>query len=180
MLTLEQNVTDILKEIGEDTTREGLVETPKRYLKFLREFTTKPEFNFTTFDSEGYDEMIVEANIPFYSLCEHHMLPFYGFATVAYIPGKRIAGLSKLARTVDYFAHGLQNQERITKEVAAFLQDKLDPQGVAVVLRAQHMCMTMRGVQKFDTWTTTSRLLGQFRTNADCRNEFLQLIRKGE
>lgn len=161
----------------DNTNREGLRETPKRYIKFMKEFLHTPEFNFTTFDAEGTDEMIIQTNIPFNSLCEHHVAPFFGYAHVAYIPNGRIVGLSKLARTVDLYAHNLQNQERITTQVAERLQEELNAKGVAVVLTAQHTCMSMRGVKKHDTWTTTSKMLGAFRDDINCRQEFLQLIK---
>ena len=173
---VEDNFVRILQYLGEDVTREGLIDTPKRYIKFLREFLTPKEFNFTSFDSEGTDEMIVQTNIPFYSLCEHHIAPFFGFATVAYIPNKKIVGLSKLARTVDLYANRLQNQERITTQIAERLLSELDPLGVAVHLKAQHLCMNMRGVKKHDTWTSTSKLLGLFKSDSTCRNEFLTFI----
>ena len=175
--TLEYHFEQILKGLGEDTTREGLKETPKRYIKFLKEFLTPKEFNFTCFDAEGTDEMIVQTNIPFYSLCEHHIAPFFGVANIAYIPKDKIVGLSKLARTVDLYANRFQNQERITTEVAERIQEELDPLGVAVTLKAQHLCMCMRGVKKHDTWTTTSKMLGTFKENLDTRNEFLNLIK---
>ena len=175
--TAEMNVTRILEAVGEDPTREGLKETPKRYMKFLREFLTPKEFNFTTFSAEGTDEMIVQTNIPFYSLCEHHIAPFFGIANVAYIPGDKIVGLSKLARTVDLYANKLQNQERITTQVAERLMKELSPKGVAVTMKAQHLCMCMRGVKKHDTWTVTSKMTGVFKTDANCRHEFLNLVK---
>ena len=167
----------ILKHFGEDTEREGLQETPKRYIKFLTEFLKPKEFNFTTFDAEGLDEMIIQTNIPFYSLCEHHTAPFFGVANVAYIPKDKIVGLSKLARTVDLYANKLQNQERVTFQVANRLQDELNPLGVAVSLKAQHLCMSMRGVRKHDTWTITTKLLGVFQDNDGARKEFLSFIK---
>jgi GTP cyclohydrolase I len=175
--TLEYHFRQILKGLGQDPTREGLKETPKRYIKFLKEFLAPKEFNFTCFDAEGTDEMIVQTNIPFYSLCEHHIAPFFGVANIAYIPKGKIVGLSKLARTVDLYANRFQNQERITTEVAERIEKELDPLGVAVTLKAQHLCMCMRGVKKHDTWTTTSKMLGTFKENLDTRNEFLNLIR---
>lgn len=171
----QDNFAEILKHLGEDPSREGLSETPKRYIKFMEEFLNPKEFNFTCFDAEGTDEMIVQTNIPFYSLCEHHVAPFFGFACVAYIPRNKIVGLSKLARTVDLYANKLQNQERITTQIAERLMKELDPLGVAVTLKAQHMCMAMRGVKKHDTWTTTSKMVGAFRDDLNCRNEFLRL-----
>lgn len=168
-------VVRLLEVLGEDPTREGLLDTPKRVLKFYREFLSVPEFNFTTFDSEGYDEMIVQKNIPFFSLCEHHMAPFFGTATVAYIPDKKIVGLSKLARTVKLYAGNLQNQERITSQVADRLEKELNPIGVAVILEARHFCMEMRGVKTTNTTTTTSKLTGVFR-NPEVRAELMAIV----
>ena len=173
----EWHFQQILNQLGEDTTREGLIETPKRYVKFMREFLEPKEFNFTSFDTEGTDEMIIQTNIPFYSLCEHHTAPFFGFANVAYIPNNKIVGLSKLARTVDLYANRFQNQERITNQIAERIQQELNPLGVAVTLKAQHLCMCMRGVKKNDTWTQTSKMIGVFKTDLNCRNEFLSLIK---
>ena len=174
---IEDSVRRILQYIGEDTNREGLKETPKRYIKFLKEFCTPPKFNFTVFDSEKMDEMIIQSNIPFHSLCEHHLLNFFGVGTIAYIPNGKIVGLSKLARSLEYFCRGLQNQERITTQVAEYLQKELKPEGVAVVLKARHSCMELRGVKKHDTWTTTSKMLGVFKDDLNCRNEFLNLVK---
>lgn len=173
----EWHFQQILIALNQDICREGLIDTPRRYIKFLREFITKQEFNFTSFDSEGADEMIIQTNIPFFSLCEHHVAPFFGFANVAYIPDKKIVGLSKLARTVDYYANNLQNQERITTQIAEKINTELKPLGVAVHLKAQHLCMCMRGVKKHDTWTSTSKMIGLFKENLNCRNEFLHLVK---
>lgn len=173
----EWHFQQILKQLGEDTTREGLIETPKRYIKFMREFLEPKEFNFTSFDAEGTDEMILQTNIPFYSLCEHHTAPFFGFASVAYIPNKRIVGLSKLARTVDLYANRFQNQERITTQIAERIQKELNPKGVAVTLKAQHLCMCMRGVKKHDTWTVTNKLIGIFKDEDKARSEYLNIIK---
>jgi GTP cyclohydrolase I len=172
----EEHFKMILMSLGEDVTREGLRDTPKRYIKFLREFLEPKEFKFTTFDAEGTDEMIIQTNIPFYSLCEHHIAPFFGVAHVAYIPKDKIVGLSKLARTVDLYANRLQNQERITTQIAERLMEELDPLGVGVNMKAQHLCMCMRGVKKHDTWTSTSKLLGCFKQEPETRQEFLNLI----
>ena len=177
---VEDNFCRILQYLGEDPTREGLLETPKRYIKFMKEFLTPKEFNFTSFDAEGTDEMIVQTNIPFYSLCEHHIAPFFGVANVAYIPKGKIVGLSKLARTVDLYANRLQNQERITTQVAERLQKELSPLGVAVTLKAQHLCMNMRGVKKHNTWTTTSKMIGVFKEDAKAREEFFNIINNGQ
>ena len=173
----EWHFQQILKQLGEDTNREGLIETPKRYIKFMREFLEPKEFNFTSFDAEGTDEMILQTNIPFYSLCEHHTAPFFGFASVAYIPNKRIVGLSKLARTIDLYANRFQNQERITTQIAERIQKELNPKGVAVTLKAQHLCMCMRGVKKHDTWTVTNKLIGIFKDEGKARNEYLNIIK---
>ena len=175
---VEDNVTRLLQYFGEDVNREGLQDTPKRYVKFFKQFLTPQEWNFTTFSSEGYDEMIVQTNIPFYSLCEHHIAPFFGYGHIAYIPKDNIVGLSKLARTLDLFANRLQNQERITTQVAEYLEEKLQPKGVAVSLSAKHMCMEMRGVKKHDTWTTTTKLIGAFKKDEDARLEFFNSIKK--
>ena len=172
---LESSVRNILAHY-DDVEREGLKETPKRYIKFLNEFLSPPSFNFTTFDAEGTDEMIIQTNIPFYSLCEHHLAPFFGVGHIAYIPKNKIVGLSKLARTLEYYSRRFQNQERITTQVAERLMKELDPVGVAVSLKAQHLCMSMRGVKKHDTYTITSKLLGCFK-DGECRNEFLNLIK---
>ena len=140
------------------------------------EFLNPPKFAMTTLDAEKTDEMIVQLDIPFYSFCEHHLLPFFGKGYIAYIPDKKIVGLSKLARTLETFSRRLQNQERITNQVADYLQENLQAKGVAVVLKARHMCMEMRGVKTSDTNTVTSKLLGYFRTDERTRAEFLNLI----
>lgn len=174
-IEIQDNVLRIL-EYFDDATREGLKETPKRYIKFLKEFLTPPEFNFTCFENDGTDQMIVQSNIPFYSLCEHHLAPFHGVAHVAYIPNDKIVGLSKLARTVEYYSRRLQNQERITTQIATRLMEELNAKGVGVVLQAEHLCVAMRGVKKHNTKTTTSALLGIFRA-VETRNEFLSIIK---
>ncbi len=161
----------------DDANREGLQETPKRYIKFLSEFLSPPEFNFTTFDSEGHSQMIVQTGIPFYSLCEHHLAPFFGIAHIAYIPDKKIVGLSKLARCLETYSRRFQNQERITEQVAAKLMYELSPLGVGVVLEAEHLCMAMRGVRKPNTKTRTSALRGVFESEPEVRAEFLTLTR---
>ena len=173
----EDIVIRLLEVLGENPNREGLKETPKRVLKFYRQFLNPPEYNFTVFDSEGYDEMIVQDNIPFYSLCEHHLAPFFGTATVAYIPNGKIVGLSKLARTVEWYAGNLQNQERITHQIANRLQEELNPLGVAVTLKAKHLCMEMRGVKTHDVYTTTTKLLGFFKDKPDTRDEYLRSMK---
>jgi len=169
-----------LISIGENTSREGLKETPQRVSQFLGDYfieSPKPFFNLTTFDSEKMDEMIVQKNIQFYSMCEHHLLPFFGTAAVAYIPNKHIIGLSKLARLVDFFARKPQNQERMTKQIAEFLQKEIKPLGVGVTVTARHMCMEMRGIKARGTETTTSFLTGAFRKDVSARHEFLHLVK---
>ncbi len=176
---LRQLISDLLPHIDGDAGREGLRETPKRYINFLKEFVNPPEFKFTTFANESPDsEMVIVKDIPFYSLCEHHMAPFFGIAHVAYLPGEKIVGLSKIPRVVDLFSRKLQNQERITDQVAGYLMTHLLPLGVAVVLEARHMCMEMRGVRKAGTSTITSAMRGKFKTEINTRQEFLNLIKK--
>lgn len=161
----------------DDTTREGLQKTAIRYIKFLEEFTNPPHFNFTTFtNEEGNDEMVSVCHIPFYSLCEHHLAPFFGVGHIAYIPKEKIVGLSKLPRTLDMFARRFQNQERIGVQVADYLVENLSPD-VAVILTARHMCMEMRGVEKPGTETTTSVMRGKFKQQQTTRNEFLNFIK---
>ncbi|QDP49445.1 MAG: putative GTP cyclohydrolase 1 [Prokaryotic dsDNA virus sp.] len=171
----EDSVARLLEAFGEDINREGLKETPKRYVKFFKEFLNPPKWNCTTFESEGYDEIIFQNNIPFHSLCEHHIAPFFGHGMIAYIPDQRIVGLSKLARTLETFSRRLQNQERITMQVADFLEKELKPKAVAVILKAKHMCMEMRGVKKHDTWTTTSVMRGIFKEDHKARLEVMNL-----
>lgn len=173
----ENDVKHLLTMFGENADREGLLETPKRYVKFMEEFLTPPEFNFTTFKNEGNDEMIVVSNIPFFSLCEHHIAPFFGIGHISYIPNDKIVGLSKIPRTLEKFARRLQNQERITKQVAEELMQQLQPKGVGVILKARHLCVEMRGVKKHDCYTTTSSMVGVFKEDLNCRQEFLNLIK---
>jgi GTP cyclohydrolase I len=171
-------VQTLLKSIGQDVTREGLIDTPKRYVKFLKEFCTPEPFNMTTFQNEGStNEMIIVSNVPFFSLCEHHLAPFFGTAAIAYIPNDKIVGLSKLPRTLDMFSRRPQNQERITQQVADYLMEQLQPKGVAVVIKARHLCVEMRGVKKHDTYTTTSSMKGVFYDELNTRQEFLNLIK---
>lgn len=174
----EDNIVRILETLGEDPSREGLRDTPKRVMKFYREFLTPDEFKFTTFDAEGTDEMIVQKDIPFFSLCEHHLAPFFGTATIAYIPNGKIVGLSKLARTVDLYARKFQNQERITSQIAERLTEELNPLGVAVILKARHFCMEMRGIKTHDVSTTTSKLTGVFKDKPEARAEFMSIAVK--
>lgn len=168
-----ETIKQLLVEIGENPDREGLKDTPKRVMKFYNEFLNPPEFNFTVFDSEGYDEMIIQKDIPFFSLCEHHLAPFFGYATIGYIPNGKIVGLSKLARTVETYSRRLQNQERITHQIAERLQNELHPVGVAVTLNARHLCMEMRGVRTHDVFTRTTKLIGAFKDKPEVREEFL-------
>jgi GTP cyclohydrolase I len=174
---VEAAVLQILKEIGEDPARQGLVGTPERVHRMYTELTAgyhvDPErlINNAVFDV-AYSEMVVVTDIPFYSLCEHHLLPFFGTAAVAYIPRGRVIGLSKIPRIVEMYARRLQVQERLTQQVAEFLQDRLNPQGVGVVMEATHLCAVMRGVRKPGTVMTTSSVLGLFRTRDRTRAEF--------
>jgi GTP cyclohydrolase I len=169
-------VAQLLPHIDKDPTREGLRETPMRYEKFLKEFFEEKPFKLTAFESEGYDEMVIQTNIPFFSICEHHLVPFFGYGSIAYIPDAKIVGLSKLARTLTHFSRRLQNQERITSQTADFLNETLKPKGVGVVLTGRHLCMEMRGIEKPGTETTTSCLRGNFKTKPETRAEFLQIV----
>jgi GTP cyclohydrolase I len=174
-------IVDLLKELGEDPYREGLQKTPERvasayaYLTSGYQRTVDEVLNDAIF-TEDYDEMVVVKDIEVYSLCEHHLLPFYGKAHIAYLPAGKIVGLSKLARLVDMFARRLQVQERLTTQVAEALQNALQPAGVAVVIEAHHFCMMMRGVEKQNSKAITSCMLGAFRDSRMTREEFLQLI----
>jgi GTP cyclohydrolase I len=172
----EAAARDLLEALGADLADEGLRDTPRRVAAAYAELLTPEPFDMTTFpNDESYDELVVVRDIPFHSLCMHHLLPFHGIATVAYIPGDRIIGLSKLARVVDHFARDLQVQERLTQQVADWLERRLQPKGVGVVLHAEHMCMSLRGVQKPGARTTTSALHGLIREDARTRAEFLAL-----
>jgi GTP cyclohydrolase I len=181
--TMEEHIREILRAIGEDPDREGLLRTPQRVAQALSFLTRGYEMdpakviNDALF-TEEYEEMIVQKDIDFYSLCEHHMLPFFGKAHVAYIPHHRIVGISKLARLVDVYARRLQVQERLTNQIATTIMDRLDALGVAVVLEAEHLCMRMRGVEKQNSYVITSSLLGAFRSRVETRNEFMNLIRR--
>jgi GTP cyclohydrolase IA len=171
-------VRDLLVALGRDVDEPGLRETPRRVAAAYAELLTHEPVALTTFPNEaGYDELVVVREIPFHSLCMHHLLPFHGVAHIAYLPGERIIGLSKLARVVELFARELQLQERLTMQVADCLQEHLRPKGIGVVLEAEHLCMALRGVQKAGTRTTTSALMGLLRDDARTRQEFLSLVR---
>ena len=176
-------VARLLEELGEDTTREGLVDTPRRVADSLRYLTEGYDLDPATIVgdalfSEDYDDMVVVRGVNFFSLCEHHLLPFFGQVHVAYLPKGKVVGLSKVPRIVDAFAHRLQLQERLTRQIAEALNEVLEPNGVAVVIQARHLCMEMRGVEKQDSDTLTSCMLGTFRDDSRTRSEFLELIRK--
>ncbi len=179
---MEEAVRTILENIGEDPARQGLARTPYRVAQMYKELTRgyreSPEklINKAHFDVD-YDEMVVVTNIDFYSLCEHHMLPFFGLAHVGYIPKGKVVGLSKIPRIVDMFARRLQVQENMTQEIANVLNDHLNPDGVGVVIEGYHMCMMMRGVEKQKAKMITSSLLGSFKDDQKTRTEFLELIR---
>jgi GTP cyclohydrolase I len=171
---------DLLRALGADVDSEPLRETPRRVADAYAELLTPRPFRATTFaNDDGYDGLIVARAIPFHSLCMHHMLPFHGIAHIGYLPAERIIGLSKLGRVVEMFARDLQIQERLTVQIADWLQSELAPNGVGVVLEAEHMCMSLRGVQKLGAKTVTSALLGAVRDDARTRQEFLALTRKG-
>jgi len=180
---IQELVEELIRELGEDPRRPGLVETPRRVeetLRFLtsgyqqdpRELLRRASF------IEQYDEMVLLRDLELYSLCEHHLLPFFGKCHVAYIPSKKIIGLSKVARLVDLFARRLQVQERLTTQIAETLQEELSPQGVAVVIEAQHLCMILRGVQKQHSVAVTSHMLGIFRSRIETRLEFMRHINR--
>jgi GTP cyclohydrolase I len=180
---LPRLVSSLLSELGEDPSREGLVDTPERVAESLRHLTEG--YGIDVADAVGdalfeqtYDEMVLVKDIPFFSLCEHHLLPFFGVCHVAYMPHGRVVGLSKIPRIVDVYAHRLQLQERLTREIAEGFDEVLQPDGVAVVIEARHLCMEMRGVEKPGSQTLTSCMLGVFRDDARTRSEFLELIRR--
>ena len=181
-MDFQKNIRDIIVELGEDPEREGLVKTPERVERSLRFLTRgyhqklEEVVNGALFEAES-DDMVIVRNIEFFSMCEHHMLPFFGKCHVGYIPNKKIIGVSKIARIVDMFARRLQVQERLTKEISHALMEILDAEGVGVVMDAQHLCMQMRGVEKQNSVMTTSSMLGSFRRELATRNEFTRLIR---
>ena len=174
----EEAVRSLLVALGQDPEAEHLRQTPRRVAAAYSEFLTPGEFELTTFENEeGYDQLVLARDIPFHSLCEHHMLPFFGVAHVGYLPSEHIVGLSKLARVVEGFARGLQVQERLTKQIADCLDSRLQPKGVGVVLEAEHLCMSLRGVRATGSHTLTSELTGHLRENAAARQEFYALTR---
>lgn len=176
-------VSTLLTGVGQDVEREGLQDTPMRHVKFLKAFCNPPGvepdedcFTFKTFKNDGSDyEAVIVSKIPFYSLCEHHLLPFFGTACIAYIPNERLAGLSKLPRTLNWFANQPQNQERITQQVMKFLMKKLETEDVAVMLKARHMCMEMRGVKAIGSETTTKAMSGVYARATQHRTDFISL-----
>ena len=179
----EEIYRELLRRIGEDPLRDGLLKTPERMEKSMEYLTHG--YNLSPMEilrgalfDVDYDEMVIVRDIEFYSLCEHHLLPFFGKAHIAYIPNGKVIGLSKVARLVDVFARRLQVQERMTREIADCILEAIAPQGVAVILEAQHLCMMMRGVEKQGSMTTTSTMLGAFRDHPQTRSEFLSLIRR--
>ncbi|MDE3156669.1 MAG: GTP cyclohydrolase I FolE [Acidobacteriota bacterium] len=180
---MQNLIRDLLAALGEDPDREGLLDTPKRVEKALRFLTSGYEadvaqvLNNALFTVD-YSEMVIVKDIDFYSLCEHHLLPFFGKCHVAYIPSTKVIGLSKVPRLVDIFSRRLQIQERLTSQIAETIQDTIQPLGVAVVMEATHLCMAMRGVEKQNSFAVTSAMLGAFRNSARTRLEFLELIRR--
>ena len=167
---------DLLRAVGADPDAPGLMDTPRRMAEAYAELLTPVPFEPTTFpNTDGYDELVVAGSIPFHSLCEHHLLPFHGVAHVGYLPGDRIIGLSKLGRVVELFARDLQLQERLTQQIADWLDERLAPRGVGVVIEAEHLCMSLRGVQKHGARTVTSALHGLVREDSRTRQEFLDL-----
>ena len=179
---MQQLIRQLLAELGEEPGREGLLNTPKRVEKALRFLTSgynmdvDEVLNDALFTVE-YSEMVIVKDIDFYSLCEHHLLPFFGKCHIAYIPQKRVIGLSKIPRLVDVFSRRLQVQERLTHQIAQVIEEKVAPLGVAVVMEGTHLCMAMRGVEKQNSYTVTSAMLGAFRDNARTRMEFLELLK---
>ena len=174
---VEAAAADLMRALGYDLADESLAETPGRVARMYEEILSAKPFESTTFPNDGaYDELVVVRDIPFHALCEHHLLPFTGVAHVGYIPGPRIVGLSKLARVVDMYSRELQVQERMTAQVANWLEDTLQPRGVGVVLEAEHLCMTVRGVRAPGSRTTTSSVRGLLRTDPRTRTEFFALV----
>lgn len=169
----EAAVADLLTALGRDVTSEHLLDTPRRVAASLLELLTPRDFTMTTFpNDEGYEELVLVRDIPFHSLCEHHLLPFRGVAHVGYVPGERLVGLSKLARVVEQFSRDLQVQERLTKQIATYLDEQLAPRGVGVVIEAEHLCMTMRGAQAAGSMTTTTAFTGVLTRDNSLRRQF--------
>jgi GTP cyclohydrolase IA len=183
-LTTQELYRELLVRIGEDPTRDGLLDTPERMEKSMAFLTrgyamdVKTVLHDALFEVD-YDEMVIVKDVEFFSLCEHHLLPFFGKAHIAYVPQGKVIGLSKVPRVVDVFARRLQVQERLTTQIADAIADAIDPQGVAVILEAQHLCMMMRGVEKQHSATVTSAMRGVFKTQLQTRDEFLSLVRRG-
>jgi GTP cyclohydrolase IA len=173
---VQRAARDLLRAVGADADSDALEETPRRVADAFAELLTPEPFRATTFpNDDGYDQLIVARAIPFHSLCMHHLLPFHGLAHIAYLPGERIIGLSKLGRVVEFFSRDLQIQERLTTQIAGWLERELEPKGVGVVLEAEHLCMSLRGVQKLGAKTVTSALHGLVRDDPRTRQEFLAL-----
>jgi GTP cyclohydrolase I len=180
---MQDIIRQLLGELGEDPSREGLLATPRRVERALQFLTSGYHADVDAIINDAlftvdYNEMVIVKDIDFYSLCEHHLLPFFGKCHVAYIPNGRVVGLSKIPRLVDVFARRLQVQERLTNQVAETILDKVKPLGVAVVVEAQHLCMSMRGVEKQNSVAVTSAMLGAFRSDARTRSEFLELVKR--
>jgi len=183
-LTTQELYRELLVRIGENPTRDGLIDTPERMEKSMAFLTRGYAMDVNTILHEAlfdvdYDEMVIVKDIEFFSMCEHHLLPFFGKAHIAYVPNGKVIGLSKIPRVVDVFARRLQVQERLTTQIADAISEAIAPQGVAVILEAQHLCMMMRGVEKQHSATVTSAMLGVFKTQTQTRNEFLSLVRRG-
>ena len=182
-LSTENLYRELLSRVGEDPTRDGLRDTPKRMEKSMAFLTrgysmsVEDVLHKALFDVD-YDEMVIVKDVEFFSMCEHHLLPFFGKAHIAYVPNGKVIGLSKIPRLVDMFARRLQVQERLTRQIADAIKEAIQPQGVAVILEAQHLCMMMRGVEKQHSSTTTSAMLGVFKTQLQTRTEFLSLVKR--
>jgi GTP cyclohydrolase I len=182
-ISTQELYRELLIRIGEDPTRDGLLRTPERMEKSMKFLTRGYTMNVTdvlhgALFNVDYDEMVIVKDIEFFSMCEHHLLPFFGKAHIAYVPNGQVIGLSKIPRLVDVFARRLQVQERLTRQIGEAITDAINPQGVAVILEAQHLCMMMRGVEKQHSSTVTSAMLGVFKTQLQTRNEFLSLVRR--
>lgn len=180
-IRMENNIAEVMTYLGEDITREGLVETPKRVRKALLEvcagYTMDPKEVFKTFDSDGYDQIVLLKNVHFFSMCEHHMFPFYGTASIAYIPNKRVIGISKLARLLEIYSKRLQIQERLCEQITSDLEKYLQPKGSACIIKATHMCMNMRGIKTRDAEMVTSSLKGVFLEEPSCKAELFNMLR---